>query len=65
VTPTAVRIASGDTAGAVNGEEEKFVSPVQRGLVQNWDQLESILHYLFYDKVRQGRGRGDAGVRQG
>eukprot|EP00240_Pyramimonas_obovata_P006831 CAMPEP_0118955042 /NCGR_PEP_ID=MMETSP1169-20130426/59358_1 /TAXON_ID=36882 /ORGANISM="Pyramimonas obovata, Strain CCMP722" /LENGTH=175 /DNA_ID=CAMNT_0006902809 /DNA_START=230 /DNA_END=753 /DNA_ORIENTATION=- len=51
VTPTTVRIASGNSAGAVNGEAEQFESPVQRGVVQNWDQLESLFHYLLYEKL--------------
>eukprot|EP00976_Prorocentrum_cordatum_P052040 1050582-Prorocentrum_minimum.AAC.6 len=52
ITPTTVRIASGDSAGAANGETEQIDSPVQRGVVQNWDQLESLFHYLLYEKVR-------------
>jgi|APGre2960657444_1045066.scaffolds.fasta_scaffold01995_9 actin-related protein len=44
VTPSAVKAGDGST-----------LRPIRRGVVQDWDALESIYHHIFYE---QARGRG-------
>lgn len=29
-----------------------LLHPVQQGVVQDWDALETLLHYVLYDEVR-------------
>jgi actin-like ATPase involved in cell morphogenesis len=45
VTPAAARLAGG-------GEDAPLVRPIRRGVVEDWDALESIYHHIFYDQVR-------------
>jgi len=51
VTPSAVRLASGD---AVPSDGE-VLRPIRRGVVHDWDALESVYHHIFYEQVRSGR----------
>jgi hypothetical protein len=46
VTPAAARLAGG-------GDAAPLVRPIRRGVVQDWDALESIYHHIFYEQVRR------------
>jgi len=48
VTPTAVRLASGDAVPSDGG----VLRPIRRGVVQDWEALESIYHHIFYEQAR-------------
>jgi hypothetical protein len=50
VTPSAVRLASGD---AVPSDGE-VLRPIRRGVVHDWDALESVYHHIFYEQARRG-----------
>ena len=32
--------------------------PVEHGIITNWDDMEKIWHYTFYDATRTGMGPG-------
>jgi Actin len=50
VTPTAVRrVAEG---GVGVDDSCPVVRPVRRGVVTDWDAVESIYHHVFYEQVR-------------
>ena len=45
VTPSAARLGEGADA--------PLVRPIRRGVVQDWDALESIYHHIFYEQARR------------
>jgi hypothetical protein len=55
VTPAAVRVASGDAAPSDG--DGALLRPIRRGVVENWEALESIYHHVFYEQAR-ARARG-------
>ena len=54
VTPSAVRLASGDAVPSDGGD---VLRPIRRGVVQDWEALESIYHHIFYEQARRCRLR--------
>jgi actin-related protein len=61
VTPAAVEVLGGAAAGSGNragGVEVRH--PVRGGVVEDWDGLESLIHYSLYDLL--GWAIGDEGA---
>ena len=57
VTPSTVRRRApsrNGTNGGVNGDavvEYEYLNPIQRGVIVDWDQMECLWHYIFYEQV--------------
>jgi hypothetical protein len=61
VTPAAVRLlpdgerAQTATPPSTDGHSPRqpgaLVHPMQQGVVQDWDAMETLLHYVLYDEV--------------
>jgi actin-related protein len=56
VTPSAVRLASGDAVPSDGG----VLRPIRRGVVEDWDALESVYHHIFYEQARHKHARTHA-----
>ncbi|KAK3253619.1 Actin-related protein 7 [Cymbomonas tetramitiformis] len=57
VTPSAVRVVEDEACEST--DNESLSCPIRRGLVEDWEQVESIWHYIFYEEL--GWVYGDEG----
>lgn len=60
VTPAAVRQITSPAAQTAtppstdahhSSEEGELIHPLQQGVIQSWDALETLLHYALYKQV--------------